>query len=95
MKKKPKAKGPKGFLYAIKKRANKSTAWMPDEVLVTLDGEKTGRLLLVCGWTSSVGYDDAPWPIERIEHNLGRLAESWTEDYGKSWKLEIRPHGGT
>jgi hypothetical protein len=93
MKKKPKAKtkGPKGFLYAIKKRANKSTAWMPDEVLVTLEGEKTGRLLLVCGWSSAVSHTDVPWPIERIESNLPRLEESWAEDYGKSWKLEIRP----
>lgn len=80
-----------GLLYATKtKRAGKGIAWMPDEVVVKLQGERDGKLLLVCGWTGAGGRDEA-WPITRIEHNLGRITEEWSDDFSKSWKLEIRP----
>ena len=80
----------KGLLFATKmKTAGKGIAWMPDEVCVKLQGEKDGKLLMVCGWTGEPGADEA-WPIERIEHNLGRIAEEWADDFSKSWKLEVR-----
>ncbi|MGH7176892.1 MAG: hypothetical protein ACREJC_05895 [Tepidisphaeraceae bacterium] len=81
----------KAILVACKtKRAGKGIAWMPDEVCVILQGEKGGKLLLVGGWTGSGGKDEA-WPVERIERNLGRIAEEWAEDHTKSWTLEVRP----
>jgi hypothetical protein len=90
---KTKAKKPKvtkSLLYATKtKRCGKGVAWMPNEVVVKMTGEKTGKLLITAGWSIDAG--DEAWPTSRIEVNLGRLSDEWVQDFGKGWKLEIRP----
>lgn len=85
-----KAKITKSLLYATKtKRCGKGVAWMPDEVIVKMAGEKTGRLLITAGWSTDA--DGEAWPTLRVQANLGRLSDEWAEDFGKGWKLEIRP----
>lgn len=79
-------------IYAIKK-GKRAQAWMPDEVIVSLDGEPKGQLLIVCGWTMTTSASDKAckkWPLVRLEKNLGRVSEEWAEDFGKGWRLEIR-----
>jgi hypothetical protein len=81
-----------GLVYAVKK-TKKAAAFMPDEVIVLLDGEPTGSLLLTCGWTMTTSAKDKAckrWPLTRLKHNLGRIEESWVEDVGKGWRFEVR-----
>ena len=86
---KPKPTSAKGRIIAIKKRLTPSNAWMPEEVHVRLEGDPDpkGRLLLVCGWST---VPDAAWLKTRLERCLPKLVKQWEEDYGKSWRLEIR-----
>lgn len=88
-----KQKPPKGGVVAIKKRVIPSNAWMPDEVHVRLEGDPDpkSRLLLVCGW--STVPDDKRWLKTRLERYLPKLTKQWEEDFGKSWRLEIRLSG--
>jgi len=89
-KKKPKL--PTGIIYAIKK-SKRAASFMPDEVVVLLDGEAKGQLLITCGWTMTVVKGDKAcklWPIGRLQKNLGRIEEDWADDVGKGWRLEIR-----
>jgi hypothetical protein len=83
---------PTGVIYAIKKGKG-AAAFMPDEVIVSLDGEPKGRLLTVCGWSMTTSAKDKAckkWPLARLKHNLDRIEEEWVEEIGKGWKLEIR-----
>jgi hypothetical protein len=93
MTKKPKTKKPTtGIVCAIKK-SKRAAAFMPDEVIVLLDGEPSGSLLITCGWTMTTSAKDKAckkWPLTRLKKNLGRIEESWIEDVGKGWRLEIR-----
>jgi len=72
------------------KRAAKTVAWMPDEVIVDLYGERGGKLLESLGWTTVVGPDNVKWPADRIEAYLWRIKREWVVDFGKGWKLEVR-----
>lgn len=76
-------------LWAKKKpKAKSPPTWMPDEVAVLLNGEPGPKGLLITG-----GWTMAPrekWAKARLEANLDRLAESWTEEVSKGWVLEIR-----
>lgn len=95
VKKKPKAKakpkftGKPSFLWA-QKRGKGPLPWMPLEVAVNLEGEKTGKLLVICGWSVATSDDDDAWPADRIEANMMRIKKEWTADYGRGWKLELR-----
>lgn len=82
------AKTAKALLWAVKIRKTKSNGWMPDEVVVGLDGDRAGVLLVVDGWSSVA--DKPKWTRARIEKNLTKLARNWVEDVGKGWRLEIR-----
>lgn len=89
---KRKSKIETGVVYAIKK-TDRAPAYMPSEVIILLDGEKTGKLLITCGWTMTTSAKDkscTKWPVDRLRKNLGRILEEWQGDFGKSWKLEIR-----
>ncbi|MCX5743053.1 MAG: hypothetical protein NT062_11225 [Proteobacteria bacterium] len=78
-------------LWAVKPhRAGKNLAWMPNEVIVDLDGERTGKLLEFIGWTTIAGPSNVRWPSDRIEANRWRIEHSWAEDFGNGWKLEVR-----
>lgn len=86
--------GKPSFLWA-QKRGKGPPSWMPLEVVINLEGEKTGKLLVICGWSSTVGApriggSDEAWPADRIEANMARIKKEWTADYGRGWKLELR-----
>jgi hypothetical protein len=90
---KPKKKwtGPNSFLWAVKiKRVRKDASWMPDEVVISLEGTSTGKLLEPCGWSITEGSPAKAWPRDRIEANMPRIEDYWYEENGKGWKLEIR-----
>jgi hypothetical protein len=96
MSKKPKAAKPTtGVVYAIKKTKPATTyRFMPDEVIVLLDGEAKGKLLITCGWTMTTNAEDKSckrWSITRLKANLDRIEESWIEDVSKGWRFEVRP----
>lgn len=81
--------GKPSSVWAVKgKRVAKGLSWMPDEVMLTLDGEPIGKLLEPCGW--SIVCDETLWPLDRIEANWKRITESWARDNGSGWRLEIR-----
>jgi hypothetical protein len=84
---KPKFTGKPSFLWA--KRGKGPRSWMPLEVVVNLEGEKTGKLLVICGWSVTTSDDDDAWPADRIEANMARIRKEWTADYGRGWKLRI------
>jgi hypothetical protein len=89
--KKPKPKKPtepKGQLWAVKIRKLKSNSWMPDEVAVSIWGDRDGKLLMIDGWSASP--DKPKWPKARIQANLTKLNRAWVEDVGKGWRLEVR-----
>jgi hypothetical protein len=88
---KPKKKwtGKPSFLQATKIRQSKAMAWMPDVVIINLDGTSTGKLLEPNGWSI---FRDSLWPADRIEANMPRIEDYWYEENGKSWKLEIKPY---
>jgi len=80
-----------GVIYATKK-TQKAAKHMPDEVVVSLEGEAKGRLLTVAGWSMTTSAKDKAckkWPVARLKLNLGRIEEEWVEEIGKGWKLEI------
>jgi hypothetical protein len=89
---KPKQKwaGELGYVVAHKQaRVAKDLVWMPQKMVVSLEGEKTGKLLVVCGWSAGASALDKQWPVDRLEANLARIAKEWTRDYGRGWKLEV------
>lgn len=73
-------------VYAVKTRKRQGNAWMPPECVVRLEGAG-GELLLVCGWSTE---PDRGRPMARLRRNLPRIKRQWAEEYGKSWRLEIR-----
>jgi hypothetical protein len=91
--KKAKPKKPEvGVVCAIKK-GKRALGWMPDEVIISLDGSPTGQLLVGCGWSLTTTARDKAckkWPVARLEKNMGRIEEGWAEDFGKGWRFEIR-----
>jgi hypothetical protein len=81
-----------GVIVATKK-GKRAAAFMPDEVIVSLDGEAKGQLLVYVGWTMTTNAKDKAckkWPLARLRKNLGRIEEEWVEEVGKGWKLEVR-----
>jgi hypothetical protein len=88
IKTKPIDKTPKAHVWAVKIRKLKSNAWMPDEVVVDVEGDYGDVMLFTMGWTTTPGK--AKWTRARIEKNLGKLKKGWEEDVGKGWRLEIR-----
>lgn len=82
-----------GLVYATKK-GKRAAAFMPDEVIVMLDGSPTGQLLITCGWTLSTSTKDKAckrYPLARLQKNLGRIEEEWADEVGKGWAVEVRP----
>mgnify|MGYP001248554405 CR=1 FL=1 len=89
--------GEPASVWATKsKRVAKGLSWMPDEVVLTLDGEPGGKLLEPCGWSLCkdqgllISTTRDTWPTDRIEANWKRITESWARDNGAGWRLEIR-----
>jgi len=80
-----------GQVFATRTRVTKANAWMPAVVCVRLEGDPDpkGRLLDVCGWSIG-GVGDDVWSVTRLRKYLPKIKQQWFEDYGRSWKLEIR-----
>lgn len=84
---KAKPRPTKGLVYAVKTRRTQSNAWMPDECFVRLEGDPDHPS--ICGWSTEP--DAKGWAqTSSLTRRLPKLTEQWKEDYGKSWKLEIR-----
>ena len=80
----------KGHVCAVRTRVTKANGWMPEVCFARLEGDPDprGKFLQVCGW--SIEPDKSGWLVKRLERCLPKLAQQWAEDYGKSWRLEIR-----
>jgi hypothetical protein len=84
----------KGQVWATRTRRTKVNAWMPDKCFVHLEGEPSGGLLSVNGFSAEpqdTAWKKWPaWKRERLLKYLSKIGRQWSEDYGLGWKLEIR-----
>jgi hypothetical protein len=80
------------LLWAKRVRKTKRNAYMPDRVIVSLEGRPgADGLVMVCGWSATMP-DDAMtdrWPIARLKKHIKTLTKEWAELSGPGWKLEI------
>lgn len=88
-------KSTKGRLWAVRTRKTKSNAWMPERVVVLLDGRPGDKgLLALCGWAADIKPEHEQtadvWPVKRLRQHLAALTKTWHQDCGdKNWKLVI------
>jgi hypothetical protein len=92
-----KAGATSGHVIATRTRKTRGNAWMPNVVVLRLDGTKAGKLLVLAGW--SIATDEAAesgdlvsvpaWPKTRLRAMLASITREWFESHGKSWKLVI------
>ncbi len=74
-------------LWARRVTTKKETAYMPDRVIMLLEGKKGDEgALLVCGWTATSDADR--WPAGRLANEMRSIERQWRDLHGGGWKLE-------